>query len=312
MGDAGSIRDDSGPDLPVMVDSLKKRVSKGAKLYAIVDSAIYPPIHDIFDIQNPPHAFLLKESHYAKLWRVAPYLVELEDGSETKRVLLEEGLGSYWLTLIATPLDIDTLSARLKELIAVYSKEHEKGIVFRFYDPRNIEKNLKIRSIEQREEIFRSIEGLFAFADFKEPKKLHIFDKDTAWPDPYSEAVSAALLTKENMRRLDICDLDEYLSECAEDLAKLNFPDPYPKDKKEYRRFAAHVYEVAVSYGLDNQKYAFALMLAWHVHGRAFIEDESVLKLLRSEKIENYAKYQIFMDALFRRLQNYEKRVSLK
>ncbi|WP_457594277.1 hypothetical protein [Hydrogenimonas sp.] len=116
------------------------------------------------------------------------------------------------------------------------------------------------------------------------------------------------VLTQEHFDRLDRLHLQRYLQQCAKDLEEIDFCNPYPMQKEAYLKFVTHVYEVAKAYGLANQKYAFALMLAWHVRGQNFIREKDIVKLLNSKTIDTHTKYQRLMEISMETMDVYENR----
>jgi len=113
-------------------------------------------------------------------------------------------------------------------------------------------------------------------------------------------------LTVDHMDKLDQLYLEEYFSTCVKDLIDIDFSNPYPPEEKDYLKFVNHVYGVAKKYGLDNEKYAFSLMLAWHVRGQSFIREERVVKLLNAQDIDTHTKYQYFMKIAIETMEAYE------
>ena len=103
------------------------------------------------------------------------------------------------------------------------------------------------------------------------------------------------ILTSDHLERLDALYLEEYLAGFAKDLSDIEFPNPFPPKKEEYMKFVTHVYGVAKKYGLDNEKYAFSLMLAWHVRGENFLRERGVAELLGSKETDAHTKYRYLM-----------------
>lgn len=113
-------------------------------------------------------------------------------------------------------------------------------------------------------------------------------------------------LTVGHLDKLDFIYLEEYLDTCVQDLIEIDFVNPYPYEKKEYKKFVAHVYKVAEKHGLDNEKYAFALMLAWHVRGQNFVKEKRVLELLYGLDSDAHTKYQNLMKIAIDTMEAYE------
>jgi len=113
-------------------------------------------------------------------------------------------------------------------------------------------------------------------------------------------------LTVGHMDKLDALYLEEYFDTCVQDLIDIDFTNPYPPESKDYLKFVTHVYGVAKKYGLDNEKYAFSLMLAWHVRGQNFVREERVIKLLNAQDMDSHTKYQYLMKIAIETMEAYE------
>jgi hypothetical protein len=113
-------------------------------------------------------------------------------------------------------------------------------------------------------------------------------------------------LTVSHLDRLDALYLEEYFETCVQDLIDINFTNPYPPKKHNYLKFVMHVYGVAKKYSLDNEKYAFSLMLAWHVRGQNFVREKRVVELLNSQEIDSHTKYQYLMKIAIETMEAYE------
>ena len=112
-------------------------------------------------------------------------------------------------------------------------------------------------------------------------------------------------LTVSHLDRLDALYLEEYFEACVQDLIDIDFTNPYPPKKQDYLKFVTHVYGVAKKYNLDNEKYAFALMLAWHVRGQNFVREKRVVELLNSQTLTPHTKYQELMQITMKTLDAY-------
>jgi len=145
------------------------------RLYAIVDAGIYGEIIDIFDIDAPKHRILFKDEYIEEYENVAPYIIDLNNDENVKEQILSKGYGETWLTFLLSSNDIDTLANTLKERINVYSQKHDKEIIFRFYDPRNFERYLKMHTKEQLTELYGDVSGSFAFGDLEDKTKLNVY-----------------------------------------------------------------------------------------------------------------------------------------
>jgi len=147
----------------------------GASLYGIVDTGIYKAFHDVLDIEDPEHRILFKDTYIQEYESVAPYIVSLEKESTFAKELIVKGYASTWLTFMVSRHDMPTLAYELRERINVYSQKHEKEIIFRFYDPRNLARYFKMLTTEEQETLFTDINGLFAHVDLEETHRLQLY-----------------------------------------------------------------------------------------------------------------------------------------
>jgi hypothetical protein len=102
-------------------------------------------------------------------------------------------------------------------------------------------------------------------------------------------------ITAKQAQILDKLYLDEYLDKCVQDLIDIHYSNPYPKKIEDYKSFVIHAYNIAAEYGLDNEKYAFSFILAWHVKGQFFIREKFVLELLKDTKMFAHTKHTHFL-----------------
>jgi len=112
-------------------------------------------------------------------------------------------------------------------------------------------------------------------------------------------------LTVGHMDKLDAIYLEEYLDTCVQDLIDIGFSNPFPANEEDYKKFVTHVYGVSKKYGLDNEKYAFALILAWHVRGERFVQEQRIVELLNSKTITAHEKYLMLMEITMKTMDAY-------
>jgi len=159
--------------------SIVDDISYGAKLYAIVDAGIYREFIDVLDIENPKHRILFKDAFVQEYENVAPYIITLDRDDAFTEELITKGYGQTWLTFVVSRQDMPTLAFDLRERINIYSEKHEKEVIFRFYDPRNIERYFKMLTEEEIQELFTDINGVIAYVDLEDTSKLNLFASQT-------------------------------------------------------------------------------------------------------------------------------------
>jgi len=97
-------------------------------------------------------------------------------------------------------------------------------------------------------------------------------------------------ITIEHMKKLDAIKLNRYFMECVSKLEKIAYENAYEENAERYINFVKHVYSVAKEYNMDNKKYAFSLMLLWHVEGDSITKDDEFLEVLQSKELHAHEK----------------------
>jgi len=101
-------------------------------------------------------------------------------------------------------------------------------------------------------------------------------------------------MTIEHMKKLDEIKLNKYFQECVDKLEYIDYEYAFEEKKDNYLKFVKHVYETAKERGLENKKYAFSLMLLWHVEGDSINKDDNFLDVLFSEELYVHQKAEYF------------------
>lgn len=122
-------------------------------VYAVVDGAACPELRfKIYDWQ-PESACLWSGELEPDVEEVAPYMVMLEKNTEFTRWLIKEGFTQHWNIFVSSKLEPKAFRKQIRKLQLVRSPEG-KTMVFRFYDPRIMEKLLPTCTPEQLVELF--------------------------------------------------------------------------------------------------------------------------------------------------------------
>lgn len=167
---------------------LKGEEYEGFMLYGIVDGAIHQEFTKVLHMQEEDsYKILLKEPLAQKVEKAAPYLVKLNLKEEYTQKLMKEGFATYWLTYVISHKNIDELQEELKEMIMPYSEYHQREILFRFYDPRNLDNYVMIHEEDELEEMFEDVGGSFFTVDLEEKDYLHCYSVETPLQVVYLE-----------------------------------------------------------------------------------------------------------------------------
>jgi len=111
-------------------------------------------------------------------------------------------------------------------------------------------------------------------------------------------------LTREQKSCLGILNLEEFKKECVANLEEMNLKNAYPSNQTHFQRFVDEGYEKAKYYKLNTKKEIKTFILAAHVGGKNFINDELIHKKLEDKNISNSKKSTLLQDYLFYCLQN--------
>ena len=101
---------------------------------------------------------------------VAPYLVELEQGSAFTRRLLAEGWGQNWGVFVTSQTPLPALWRHLRSQVMVYGPTLDP-MFFRYYDPRVLRSFLPTCSARQLAQFFGPV-GFF-LAEDEAPTRAH-------------------------------------------------------------------------------------------------------------------------------------------
>jgi len=158
---------------------LKSQLNEKIKLYAIVDAGIYKNFLDLMDIEGEEKIrILLKEPYLHGLEAAAPYLMALDGDDALADGLIHASLGEYWLTFVTSHKDLDTLALELREMIVPFSEQHGHEIIYRFYDPRNIENYLLMHNEEELAGFYNDIGGALFVIDAQDPSVIHVYSQE--------------------------------------------------------------------------------------------------------------------------------------
>jgi len=159
---------------------LKKEEQENHTLYAIVDSAIHTEFTKALHMQEEhSYKILLKEPLAQKVEKASPYLIELNLDEEYTQKLMEKGFATNWITYIISHKNINELQQELQEMIMPYSEQHEREILFRFYDPRNLENYMLMHDAEELVEMFDDVGGGFFTVDIESNNLLNHYSVES-------------------------------------------------------------------------------------------------------------------------------------
>jgi Domain of unknown function (DUF4123) len=106
-----------------------------ANVFAVLDGASAPGLLDKLYGLTPNFCCLFRGELEPDMAEVAPYLVQLEPGSEFTNWVIGQGWGNHWGVFAATEADFRRMRSHFRSFLIVYD-ETGRPLRFRYYDPR--------------------------------------------------------------------------------------------------------------------------------------------------------------------------------
>lgn len=105
-------------------------------LYAVLDAARDPKIHDLLLTSGAEYCSLYQGKLAAALEHVAPYLVYLPPRSPLLQQIVAQGWSKAWGIFLTCNQPLDAVRHQLRRSLMVTLEENQENVYFRFYDPR--------------------------------------------------------------------------------------------------------------------------------------------------------------------------------
>jgi len=118
--------------------SLRLEYFAGApnRTFMVIDGASAPSLIDhLYDDDEVAFSCLLSGELEPDMHEVAPYLIELEDGTPFAEWVITHGFGHHWGIVLRSSLKHHHLLRRFRQLLFVRDDQGDP-LYFRFYDPR--------------------------------------------------------------------------------------------------------------------------------------------------------------------------------
>lgn len=104
-------------------------------VYAVLDGASVPGLPARLSRHEPAHECLYRGELAPDIAEVAPYLVQLEAGTEFAEWVTGEGWGRHWGIFALSAADLRQMRRHFRTFLIVHD-EAGRPLYFRFYDPR--------------------------------------------------------------------------------------------------------------------------------------------------------------------------------
>ncbi|HYC56894.1 MAG TPA: DUF4123 domain-containing protein [Candidatus Binatia bacterium] len=125
----------------------------GMHAYVVLDGASVPDLPARLWELEPEHICLYRGELEPDVAEVAPYLVELVDGSPFTQWLMASAWGEHWGTFLRAAGGLRMCRDHFRRLLMVRT-EDSRFLYFAFYDPRVLRVFLPLCDQEQLEEMF--------------------------------------------------------------------------------------------------------------------------------------------------------------
>jgi len=124
-----------------------------ANVFAVLDGASVPGLLDKLYGLAPNFCCLFKGDLTPDMAEVAPYLVQLEPGSEFTSWVIGQGWGNHWGIFAATDLNLRATARHFRKFLIVYDVSG-RPLRFRYYDPRVLRAYLPTCNAEELATVF--------------------------------------------------------------------------------------------------------------------------------------------------------------
>ena len=124
-----------------------------ANVFAVLDGASAPGLLDKLYGLTPNFCCLFRREIEPDMAEVAPYLVQLEPGSEFTSWVIGQGWGNHYGIFAATGADFRAMRRHFSRFLIVYD-ESGRPLRFRYYDPRVLRLYLPTCNSEELATIF--------------------------------------------------------------------------------------------------------------------------------------------------------------
>src|ERR1044072_7466271 len=132
-----------------------------AKLFAVLDGASVPGLLDKLYSLSPNFCCLFRGELQPDMAEVAPYLVQLEQGTEFTNWLIGQGRGNHWGIFASSEADFRRMRTHFRAFLIVYD-ETGRPLRFRYYDPRVLRTYLPTCTTEELTTLFGPITSYIA------------------------------------------------------------------------------------------------------------------------------------------------------
>ena len=136
----------------------------GVNAFAILDGASIPGLLQHLHRCDPVRECLYRGELQPDIAEVAPYLVQLDAGTEFTDLVLNQGWGKHWGIFALSTADLFAMRQHLRRFLTVHDSSG-KPLLFRYYDPRVMSVYLPTCNAEEVKAMFGPISKYFMESD---------------------------------------------------------------------------------------------------------------------------------------------------
>lgn len=126
-------------------------------VFAVLDGASIPDLLAHLDVYEPEYVCLYRGELEPDMQEVAPYLVQVEPGTEFVEWLINQGWGEHWGVFAISGEDLRAMRSHFRKFLIVHDSDG-KPLYFRYYDPRVLRVYLPTCNAEDLATIFGPVE----------------------------------------------------------------------------------------------------------------------------------------------------------
>jgi Domain of unknown function (DUF4123) len=139
-------------------------LSERTKLFCVLDGASVPDLPMRLYETRPPNYCLFSGELAPDMAHVAPYVVNLLPNHKFTDWVLDESFGKHWGIFAHSLYSIKEMRRHFRALVSVYD-EQGNPLIFRFYDPRVLQRFLPTCNAGELKTFFGKIQKYYAESD---------------------------------------------------------------------------------------------------------------------------------------------------
>jgi hypothetical protein len=153
-------------------------VSDSSWLYGVLDGASVPELPMRLYETRAPNFCLFSGDLEPDMLYAAPYVVQLLPGNDMFDLVLNNGLGKHWGIFALSPHSIREMRRHFRSLVQACD-ERGKPLIFRFYDPRVLNRYLPTCTEEELETFFGKVYNFVAESEDGKSLTSYALEKGT-------------------------------------------------------------------------------------------------------------------------------------